>query len=124
MYQGIYLVIIRSLCIFVDILTVFTFFNIKYEYNITLRYFHFLYLEKCRSHHILNILYLLKFKHICFFIYLFRLTSTGSIGNLVPQSESSLFLSCVLFNLSNLLNSTTWYQTSNKSPRKVSRNYN
>ena len=40
MYEGIYLVFIRSLCIFVDILTVyytFIFFNIKYEYNITLR---------------------------------------------------------------------------------------
>jgi len=39
MYKGIYLVFIRSLCIFVDILTVcytFIFFNIKYEYNITL----------------------------------------------------------------------------------------
>ena len=41
MYEGIYLVFIRSLCIFVDILTVcytfILFFNIKYEYNITLR---------------------------------------------------------------------------------------
>ena len=40
MYDGIYLVFIRSLCIFVDILTVirlFIFFNIKYEYNITLK---------------------------------------------------------------------------------------
>ena len=38
MYDGIYLVFIRSLCIFVDILTVcsFIFFNIKYEFNITL----------------------------------------------------------------------------------------
>jgi len=38
MYEGIYLVFIRSLCIFVDILTVcytFILFNIKYEYNIT-----------------------------------------------------------------------------------------
>jgi len=41
MYEGIYLVFIRSLCIFVDKLTVcytfIHFFNIKYEYNITLR---------------------------------------------------------------------------------------
>jgi len=41
MYEGIYLVFILSLCIFVDILTVcytsFIFFNIKYEYNITLK---------------------------------------------------------------------------------------
>ena len=40
MYEGIYLVFIRSLCIFVDILTVYFtfihFLNIKYEYNITL----------------------------------------------------------------------------------------
>ena len=40
MFEGIYFVFIRSLCIFVDILTVcytsFIFFNIKYEYNITL----------------------------------------------------------------------------------------
>ena len=40
MYEGIYLVFIRSLCKFVDILTVcytsFIFFNINYEYNITL----------------------------------------------------------------------------------------
>ena len=39
MYKGIYLVFIRLLCLFVDILTVcytFIFFNIKYEYNITL----------------------------------------------------------------------------------------
>jgi len=37
MYEGIYLDCIRSICIFVDILTVcsFIFFNIKYEYNIT-----------------------------------------------------------------------------------------
>jgi len=42
MYEGIYLVFIRSLCIFVDILTVirsFIFFNINYEYNITLMYY-------------------------------------------------------------------------------------
>jgi len=42
MYEGIYLVFIHSLCIFVDILMSiihsFIFFNIKYEYNITLRY--------------------------------------------------------------------------------------
>ena len=41
MYEGIYLVFIHSLCIFVDILTVcytsVIFFNIKYEYNITLK---------------------------------------------------------------------------------------
>ena len=41
MYEGIYLVFIRSLCIVVDILTVcYTFIhfhNIKYEYNITLK---------------------------------------------------------------------------------------
>ena len=40
MYEGIYLVFIHLLCIFVDILTVyytsFIFFNIKYQYNITL----------------------------------------------------------------------------------------
>ena len=36
MYDGIYLVFIRSLCIFVDILRSFIFFSIKYEYNITL----------------------------------------------------------------------------------------
>ena len=40
MYEGINMVFIHSLCIFVDILTVclrsFIFFNIKYEYNITL----------------------------------------------------------------------------------------
>ena len=39
MYEWIYLVFIRSLCIFVEILTVirsFIFFYIKYEYNITL----------------------------------------------------------------------------------------
>ena len=39
MYEEIYLVFIRSLCIFVDILPVIRsliFFNIKYEYNITL----------------------------------------------------------------------------------------
>ena len=39
MYEGIYLDCIRSLCIFVDILTVcymfIHFINIKYEYNIT-----------------------------------------------------------------------------------------
>ena len=39
MYEVIYLVFIRSLCILVDILTVcyafVLFFNIKYEYNIT-----------------------------------------------------------------------------------------
>jgi len=39
MYKGIYLVFIRSLCIFVDILTVcYTFIHIKYEYNITLSF--------------------------------------------------------------------------------------
>jgi len=42
MYKGIYSAFIRSLCIFVNILTVcytFIFINIKYEHSITLKQF-------------------------------------------------------------------------------------
>jgi len=40
MYKGIYLVFMRSLCIFVDILTVcYAFVHFKDEYNITLSLF-------------------------------------------------------------------------------------
>ena len=50
MYEGIYLVFIRSLCIFVDVLTVcytFIFFNIKSEYNITLKCVHITFQAQC-----------------------------------------------------------------------------
>ena len=47
MYEGIYSVFIRSLCILVDILTVcysrlLIFFNIKYEHSITLNIHRFI----------------------------------------------------------------------------------